>query len=125
MKTVRNTAAKSEILDIISKSKPALSHSEIQAALSVDCDRVTIYRVLERLLTEEAIHKVVNIDGVVKYASCNACAEKHNHNHVHFSCEKCKSVTCLKNVIPVFQLPKKYKAREINFMVAGLCPDCV
>jgi Fur family transcriptional regulator, ferric uptake regulator len=121
---MRNTAAKKEIQELISSSTVALSHSEIQHMLEGLCDRVTIYRVLERLLDEGIIHKIVNVDGVVKYASCQMCAAKHNHNHIHFSCQKCKSVTCLNESEPSYKLPRKYKVLEMNFTLSGLCPQC-
>jgi Fur family ferric uptake transcriptional regulator len=50
MKSTRTTTAKTEIQDLIVSSSVALSHSEIQKSLEGLCDRVTIYRVLERLL---------------------------------------------------------------------------
>ena len=124
MKTVRNTTAKTQIQELIITSSIALSHSEIQKSLEGLCDRVTIYRVLERLLNEDVIHKIVNVDGVVKYAGCHSCTAKHNHNHIHFSCEKCKSVTCLQNVQPSYKLPKNYIVSEMNFTLSGLCPQC-
>ena len=125
MKLTRNTTAKSEILDLITKSKVALSHAEIQVLIKGSCDRVTIYRVLERLINEDVIHKTVNLDGTVKYASCSHLHENHSHNHVHFSCEKCNLVTCLDNVEPKFTVPKEYQVKEVNFTLMGLCPDCV
>jgi Fur family transcriptional regulator, ferric uptake regulator len=124
MKAVRSTTAKFEIQNLIAKSEVALSHTEIQATTKGLCDRVTIYRVLERLVDEGLVHKVVNVDGVVKYANCHTCSTKHNHNHIHFSCQKCKSVTCLDDVEPTFKLPKKYKVSEMNFTLSGLCPQC-
>lgn len=75
MKTSRTTNAKTEIQELIVSSSVALSHSEIQKSLEGLCDRVTIYRVLERLMEEGVIHKIVNIDGVVKYAGCNSCSK--------------------------------------------------
>ena len=125
MKTARSTTSKTEIQELIVSSSVALSHSEIQKSLEGLCDRVTIYRVLERLLVEGVIHKIVNIDGVVKYACCHSCSAKHNHNHIHFSCQKCKSVTCLENVEPSYKLPKNYKVSEMNFTLSGLCPQCL
>lgn len=125
MTTSRNTTAKREIQELIVVSSVALSHSEIQKSLEGLCDRVTIYRILERLLVEGVIHKIVNIDGVVKYAGCNSCEEKHSHNHIHFSCLKCKSVKCLKEVEPSFKLPKNYEVREMNFTLSGICPNCI
>jgi Fur family ferric uptake transcriptional regulator len=125
MKQTRNTPAKKEIHDLLFSSSVALSPIEIQKQLDGLCDRVTIYRVLERLLSEGTIHKIVNVDGVVKYAGCHSCAVKHNHNHIHFSCQKCKSVTCLENVEPIFKLPKNYTVSEMNFTLSGLCPKCL
>jgi len=125
MKSARSTTAKKEIQELIVSSSVALSHSEIQKSLEGLCDRVTIYRILERLLVEGVIHKIVNIDGVVKYACCHSCSAKHNHNHIHFSCQKCKSVTCLENVEPSYKLPKNYKVSEMNFTLSGLCPQCL
>lgn len=119
MKQVRNTTAKTEILDLISQSEVALSHSEIQSSLDGLCDRVTIYRVLDRLVEEDLVHKVVNIDGGVKYASCHHCETVHHHNHIHFSCEQCHSVTCLDDIEPSFKLPEKYKISASKFYGIG------
>lgn len=125
MKQSRNTIAKTEIFNLISRSEVALSHSEIQKSLDGLCDRVTIYRVLERLVEEGLIHKVATIEGVVKYAECHTCStEEHHHNHIHFSCEQCHTVTCIENVEPVFQIPEKYKVRNVNFTLSGVCPEC-
>lgn len=124
MKQGRKTVAKTAIFDLLNHSDVALSHAEIQTALDGLCDRVTIYRVLDRLIEEDSVHKVVNVDGGVKYASCHACEIIHNHNHIHFSCENCKSVTCIEDVQPLFKLPKQYKVSDVNFTVSGLCPQC-
>lgn len=125
MKTTRNTTAKSVILDLITKSKVALSHAEIQTLTDGICDRVTIYRVLDRLVNEDLIHKIVNLEGIIKYANCSQCHGTHSHNHVHFSCQKCQLVTCLEDVKPSFTMPKNYQIKEINFTISGLCPNCI
>lgn len=129
MKIPRKTVAKTEILKLINHSPVALSHAEIQAELNGLCDRVTIYRVLDRLISEDEIHKVVNLDGIVKYAACHSCSSHeeshiHTHNHAHFSCEKCKEVTCLEDIEPNFKIPKNYQVKEMNFTLSGICPSC-
>ncbi|KJD34374.1 Fur family transcriptional regulator [Tamlana nanhaiensis] len=122
---MRKTVANTEILRLITESETTLSHADIKSLLPEGlCDRVTIYRVLDRLVEEGLIHKVVNIDGVVNYASCDGCTTKHHHNHVHFNCEKCNAVTCLDNVEPTFKLPEGYSVKEMNFVISGLCPNC-
>jgi len=128
LKTTRNTTAKSAILELIKNSDVALSHIEIQKLIGDLCDRVTIYRVLNRLVKEDVIHKIATPDGTVKYAPCHhhhLDNQIHSHNHVHFSCEKCLSVTCLDSVEPSFKIPDNYVVKEVNFTLSGLCPKCI
>jgi Fur family ferric uptake transcriptional regulator len=119
MKNIRNTQAKTEILHLIQKSNKALSHPEIQELLNGLCDRVTIYRVLERLLKEDKIHKAITTEGVVKYAACDA-----SDHHIHFNCTKCNITSCLAGVEPNIQLPLEYKIENSNFSLSGICPLC-
>lgn len=127
MKTSRNTIAKTTILETIARSSVALSQIEIQNILNGLCDRVTIYRVLDRLVSEDVIHKIATPDGTVKYAASHHHLDNqnHTHNHVHFSCEKCLSVTCLDSVEPSFNMPKNYLVKLFNFSLSGLCPNCI
>ncbi|MWB93711.1 Fur family transcriptional regulator [Flavobacterium sp. GA093] len=125
MKITRKTVAKSAVLEIFGKSKTALSHTEIQSQMNNVCDRVTIYRILDRLVNDDIIHKIVNLDGTVKYAKCNHAHRVHIHNHAHFSCENCHEITCLENVKPSYIIPHNYKVNDINFTLSGLCPNCL
>ena len=120
----RKTIAKKQILEFIEASDKAVSHSDLHKVLSDLCDRVTIYRVLDRLVSEGSIHKIVNTDGVINYAACKRCEIKHNHNHVHFSCESCKVITCLNTVEVNLKLPMNYVFREAFFTVSGICSKC-
>lgn len=126
MKNTRNTTAKSSILELLKNSEVALSHIEIQKLIGDLCDRVTIYRILDRLVLQDSIHKIATLDGTVKYASCNHYHDTHlhTHNHVHFSCQKCHLVTCLDTIEPTFKLPPNYSIKEVNFTISGLCPTC-
>jgi Fur family ferric uptake transcriptional regulator len=120
----RNTQAKQQILKFIQGSNQAVSHADIYAALQSLCDRVTIYRVLDRLVNENKIHKIVNVDGVINYATCHSCTTIHYHNHLHFSCENCKSITCLDEHEISFSLPPNYQFKESFFTISGVCPNC-
>ncbi len=126
---VRNTNAKSHIVLLLTEASGAMSPLEIQQLSEGICDRVTIYRVLDRLISEGVIHKTVGLDGIARFAMCKHCGEdhkhSHNHNHVHFSCEACLKVICLEDIIPDFKLPRKFKVKDVNFNVSGICPDCV
>ena len=126
MKQVRNTTAKSHIQELLIQQKNAMSQQDIQTLSEGVCDRVTIYRVLDRLLEEGVIHRTIGIDGVARFAPCSKCDanHSHHHNHVHFNCEKCQEVTCLENVVPDFKLPRNYTMKEVNFTVSGVCAKC-
>ena len=73
------------------------------------------------------IHKVVNPTGQILYASSQKCTHTndiHNHQHVHFSCQKCQTTTCLFQVNPSIQLPDDYLLKEVYLNVTGICPTC-
>lgn len=125
MKNSRTTVAKTQILALIQEANNALSQHDIQVALGDLCNRVTIYRVLDRLILEDKIHKVMDTDGIMKYLACHHCEHSHEHHHLHFSCTKCNNVTCLHHVVPQFKLPNNYQITEVNFTVSGVCPNCV
>jgi Fur family ferric uptake transcriptional regulator len=123
---MRNTRTRQRVIEILTQTKSALSHASVYEELKAECDRATVYRILERLVNEGIAHKVVNLDGVTNYALCSKCEsfESHKHNHVHFSCTLCQEMTCLEDVEPHIHLPKKYLVEEMNLTVSGVCPNC-
>lgn len=124
---LRHTSGRETILGVFAKNNAALSHSDIEIHLPENFDRVTIYRTLKSFVEKGLIHKIADTDGITKYALCNhECSTKeHNHDHIHFKCEKCGDTTCIDSVaIPEFALPKGYVPSEVNLLVQGNCPKC-
>ncbi len=114
------------ILSLIQKSNSALSHQDLVQGIEKKINRVTIYRILDRLIGDGEVHKVIDIDGVSRYAACHQCEDyDHVHDHVHFSCTKCSAVTCLDNIQPSFKMPTNYKVEDVNFTISGVCPKCL
>ncbi|MEM7103543.1 MAG: transcriptional repressor [Bacteroidota bacterium] len=125
MNKPRKNNTKAVVEKMIRESEVAVSHSDIMAELGKTRNRVTIYRALDRLVEEGVIHRIVNIDGVSKFAACQTCGDKHHyHNHIHFSCTECNEVTCLDDVEPSFNLPSGYSVNEVNFTISGVCNKC-
>lgn len=113
------------ILEIISNANGALSHAEIQESLENKCNRVTVYRILDKLIEKGDIHKMIDTDGVSKFALCTSCqTHNHSHEHIHFSCTKCLVVSCLEEADLSFKLPKSYQVLTTNFTISGICPKC-
>jgi len=115
---------KIQIKELIVHSEIALSHQEISKKLERQCDRVTIYRALDKLMEEGFIHRIIDVDGVSKFAACHGCTKTHHHQHVHFSCSVCHSVTCIEEIEPRFSLPEGYDVQEMNITLSGVCPVC-
>jgi Fur family ferric uptake transcriptional regulator len=126
MSIPRNTKAKQAVLHEISSSDFALSQPEIFERVKGACDRVTVYRILDRLVTENKIHKIVNVDGTINYARCTSCDESHMHahDHLHFSCIACKKIECLAEQIVHVNLHASYQIKELFLTISGICPSC-
>lgn len=126
-KTSRNTIARQKILELINSKKTAIAHSSLQEELEGICDRVTTYRVLERLVNDALIHRIVNVNGVVNYAPCQTCSHKdqHIHQHIHFSCVSCGTIRCITDHPIAITLPENYLATEYQLTIAGTCPECL
>jgi len=126
MSNPRNTKAKQAVLNEINQSSFALSQPEIFDRVQGMCDRVTVYRILDRLVTENIIHKIVNVDGTINYARCIRCNDghEHAHDHLHFSCITCKKIECLEEHLIHVKLPDAYQIKELFLTISGICPSC-
>ncbi|QHT66043.1 transcriptional repressor [Rhodocytophaga rosea] len=124
---LRNTSCREEILDLFLQRNFALSHADIESTIHEDFDRVTVYRTLKTFLDKGLIHKVLDDEGVTKYALCKEkCSHtEHHHEHVHFKCMTCGLTNCLDSVlIPSISLPAGYSLSETSLLVQGTCQDC-
>lgn len=122
MKKNNNTT---KIFEIIHNSPCAISHAEISVLLKKSCNRVTVYRVLDKLYEQGKIHKIIDVTGVTKFASCDSCETgEHHHNHLHFSCTSCNQVTCLEENEPTISLPSAYIVDSVQLTISGICPNC-
>ena len=124
---LRHTSCREEVLDIFLQRDFALSHADLEANTSDHFDRVTVYRTLKTFLDAGIIHKVLDDEGVTKYALCRerCTSAAHHHEHVHFKCTACGQTNCLDNVqIPAINLPDGYQAAETNLLVQGVCRNC-
>jgi len=124
---LRQTAARVQVLQVLSTSAFALSGAEIEKALGQDMDRITLYRTLRSFEEKGLVHRVLDASDVARYAACSIECSEHAHfdNHVHFKCTACTHIYCLNQVaIPAVTLPSQFQAVSRDYLLSGLCSHC-
>ena len=122
---LRSTEGRKETLDVIMRSKCALSHQEIENMLPIRLDRITTYRTLVSFKKKGIVHSIVDPhSGTAKYIFSDG---KVPYQHAHFKCITCGIMICLGGEIEridMVRVPTEYKALQYSFVIEGLCPTC-
>ena len=122
---LRVTSCRRDVLQTFLERRVALSHADLEEALRDNYDRVTIYRTLKTFLESDLVHKVLDDSGSTKYALCVHEVQTHDHEHVHFKCEKCGMTNCIEEIsLPFVELPIGYVGKEMNLLIMGICKNC-
>jgi Fur family ferric uptake transcriptional regulator len=113
------------VSDILKKSKYALNQKEIFKKLCGSIDRVTVYRILKRLIEDGLVHRIIADDGQNYFACRNTKLkqEKCIDHHIHFKCIKCRKIECIYTKIS-YLLPNDYIAVDSNNFILGYCGNC-
>lgn len=121
----RNTRHKQSVIDLLSVTGQALSADDVHERLDKGPNRVTVYRILDRLEKEGLAHQVVGMNGKAYYSLCeHDCSDDgHVHNHAHFQCRKCLEMSCLE-IEP--HLPKhgEHLIEDQQVLLIGICAAC-
>lgn len=121
----RPTDVRRRVLAILLGAEHALSHTEIEELArtqGVTLDRVTLYRVLEWLVSKGLAHKIAGGDRVWRF---HATADE-SRRHAHFHCTGCGQVYCLKDMTQSFALalPPGFRFERAELSIEGSCPHC-
>jgi len=122
---IKPTAVRILVYKTIMDTEESFSLADIEARL-LSVDRSSIFRALTLFSSHKLLHTFEDGSGSLKYCVC------HNHGectpdewHCHFYCEKCKKTYCLEDdAIPLVALPKGFTARELNYIIKGVCANC-
>lgn len=120
----RLTRPRTRVLAFLLNQSGPLTHHDIHHQLSgAAIDGVTLYRVLEWLTANSIVHRIVGADQVWRFS---ASVGTHDHDHAHFQCTRCDSVTCF-NDMPLprrDKMPDGFTSEEVDFLIKGTCPRC-
>jgi len=113
--SLRVTPIRIKVLAELLEEERALSHQDIQERF-LEVGRVTLYRVLDSLISVGLAHKIAGYDRAFRYSS--GAAEQSNpnidgkkdsfqHQHGHFKCTRCTKVFCFgsSNALPLEKIP--------------------
>lgn len=121
----RVTPARVDVLRLLLTADSALTHAELEARLGGGMDRVTLYRVLDWLVSQGLAHRIAGEDRIWRF-SAGATQAHGGHEHAHFLCEGCGRAYCLDELRPVvaLSLPPGFRCRAAELTLHGLCPRC-
>lgn len=121
---MRKTKHLESVLGLLNSREEAWSVDEILAANSSGANKVTLYRMLEKLQAEGTVHKINGIEGKSYYAMCHQCSKEHHHDaHAHFQCRKCLDMQCVE-VETHFPKLKGLTIEDQQVLLTGLCEKC-
>ena len=123
---LKATNSRIDLLSNLDKFGSAMPYSAIQKSLKGG-DRVTLYRTLQTLTEKGIIHKAATIDNEDYYAICglSCTSDIHSHNHIHFKCDDCLTITC-ENIEKEIDLSiPNFKINSVSINVNGKCKDCL
>ncbi len=125
-KGLKITPKREAILDILRKSRRALSPEKVFEKIEKSFVRASypsVYRNLEEMHTLGILHKVYKPDRRLYYTICRETSEKHHH---HIVCERCGKVEAFYDC-SLFRKGsiKGYKVLRHILQVEGICPECL
>lgn len=119
------TPFRKKVLSIFQNHKEAIPVSIFEKELD-DYNRITLYRTLKIFIEKKIIHEIAMSGQDTHYAICKeTCSSiKHEHQHIHFKCKKCETISCVSlEKFPTIKVPN-YRIDQLELQATGLCPKC-
>lgn len=122
---VKPTANRIVIARTLAAEEFPMSLTDLEHAV-YPIDKSNIFRTLATFKAHHMVH-VLEDGSSTRYELCRSNDDEDDEDmHVHFFCEHCHRTFCLYDTpIPEVDLPEGYHMETINYMVKGLCPECI
>ena len=124
--SIRPTAMRLLVLQYLLSKKVTVSLTNIEEYFD-NSERTTLYRTLKTFVESGIAHQIDDGTGITKYAICeeHCNCEMDTDLHLHFHCVNCNETVCLtEHKIPHINLPKSFKAENVNLVAKGICDKC-
>ena len=123
---LKATPTRIGVLCLVKDHEGAIPFSVLQKELS-GTDRITLFRTLNALIESGIVHKAHFQNDESYYAMCpSSCSSAgHIHDHVHFKCNVCETVSCRQLPEGVKIELKEVVVEKVEINVVGVCEECV
>lgn len=120
------TGNRVELLLAMRAHESAMPFSVIQDRMK-DMDRVTLYRTIKSLSERGIIHMAFQENDEKYYALCGGSCnhDEHHHDHVHFKCKTCGTVTCEQPISTIKLTIPNHDIHSVTINVEGICTTCL
>jgi Fur family ferric uptake transcriptional regulator len=122
---LRLTPQRIAVLEILMSISKPITQEQIKNRLGKTApNKVTIYRVLEKLLQAGLVHKAFLLERTWHYELSHNCSK--NQCHPHFTCIDCGDTHCLTEVaLPMAKSPDNgFVFHRQQVRLEGICPKC-
>ena len=123
------TANRLRILEVVGNNSFPLSAADIFKTLerSSSINRVTVYRILDRLVDSGVIERISTGGRAFYYG---LAPNAHHQPHPHFYCKNCGQMDCLNPEslnVEIDSLWKTFPGRidKVEVRVDGICKNCI
>lgn len=123
---IRPTPTRILILRTLANTESLITALDIEETLQT-VDRSSISRAMPLFVNAGLVHAVDDGTGAVKYEMCHDLGGGEDTDcHPHFHCIKCQNTVCLDAIaVPAIDIPEGCILTGINYVVHGICADCV
>ena len=121
-----STKQKDIILDVIKTKQKEFTIKEIYEELKDNVGLTTIYRLVDKLVSENIINKNIGVDNITYYEYLDSC---NNDNHFFLKCEKCKKLEhvdcdCINTLYNHIKANHSFNINKNNIIINGICKNC-
>ncbi len=121
-----NTKQKELIKNLISRQKHEFTIKDIYEKLKDNTGLTTIYRVVDQMINDGYLEKIIKDNNTTYYQYLEKCNEE---NHFYLRCEKCGNMIhvdcdCISELITHITVEHKFIPNREHIIINGICNKC-
>ena len=127
MCNLKRTPFRVNLLELFVQTKSSIQTHTIRETFEGRFNKATIYRAIEAFEKNGLIHKVPDINNVLRYALCreNCVNGSHKHTHSHLICNSCRETYCIDQITtPNIPSAIGLKIDYVDLVLNGECFSC-